>query len=489
MITGPVGSPTGPLVRRLPNRFTPEYCFERLSRRRHCVWLDSAMQSEQLGRYSYLSAEPISFVRIDRPVMDPLSPIRRTLTESRIERLPGLPPMQGGWMGWFGYELGGCFECLSAAARNDFHLPLASFGLYDVILSWDHATGDGWLISQGIPGDNVRQRQQRAYRRLQHFLDILEAPTSQLPPAQQSGFVTHPRRLAPQHATRWSERWTSNFSALQYRRAVQECVDYIYAGDIFQVNLSQRLLGRSWAASPDLYLHLRQKNPAPFGGYADFGRGQIASTSPERFVSVHDGRIETRPIKGTRPRLSDPTADQGMAELLQQSEKDRSENVMIVDLLRNDISRVAKVDSMRVSSLCGVERYAYVWHLVSVIEAQLRGDCEATDLIAASFPGGSITGAPKIRAMEIISELEPTVRGAYCGSLGYVSLAGDMDLNILIRTLTACDGWWQVPVGGGIVASSDPHLEEQETWHKAEGILRSLDSLKPSLSQRVLTPR
>lgn len=382
-------------------------------------------------------------------------------------------------MGWWGYEMGSCFEDVPAAARNDFFLPLAAYGLYDVVLSWDHATGEGWVISQGCRWDGESAVQQRAYSRLQHFLTLLEQPVaaSYGKPAG-AGFVTAPSAIARQFPTRWSDRWTSNFSALDYRRAVKKCVDYIHAGDIFQVNLSQRLLGRAWARSPELYLHLREKSPAPFSGYSDFGRGQIVSSSPERFVSVIDGKIEARPIKGTRPRLSDPTADAAMAELLRESEKDRSENVMIVDLLRNDISRVAVSDSVRVNSLCGVERYAYVWHLVSVIEARLAAGLDASDLIEASFPGGSITGAPKIRAMEIVAELEPTVRGAYCGSMGYISLAGDVDLNILIRTLTACDGWWQVPVGGGIVASSDPHLEEQETWHKAEGILRALDSLK-----------
>ena len=224
-------------------------------------------------------------------------------------------------------------------------------------------------------------------------------------------------------------------------------------------------------------LHLRAHNPAPFAGYADFGRVQVISCSPERFLKVEDGMIEARPIKGTRPRLSDPTADAGMAQLLQWSDKDRSENVMIVDLLRNDLSRVAVPESVQVTSLCGLEKYPYVWHLVSVIQAQLAAGRQMSEVVAATFPGGSITGAPKIRAMEIIAELEPNARGPYCGSLGYISFAGDMDLSILIRTITACDGWWQVPVGGGIVADSDPKLEEQETWHKAEGILRAIDAL------------
>ena len=449
-----------------------------------CVWLDSSMTSSSLrasgmARYSYLAADPFSQIRLDQPQGVDLSQIAERLHHFYQPRLPDLPPNQGGWMGWLGYELGRAFEHLPAARYNEFQLPVAALGLYDVVLSWDHAADQGWIISQGWPMTQSLQRAQHAYRRLQQFLRLLEAPppSSAASVHQARNYQLRPHQLAPQFATRWSPDWTSNFSAAQFRQAVAACVEYIHAGDIFQVNLAQRLLRRAFCPPEEVYLHLRRQNPAPFAGYADFGRVQVISCSPERFVRVLDREIETRPIKGTRPRLSDPTADAGMAQLLQQSSKDRSENVMIVDLLRNDLSRVADPDSLQVTQLCGLEQYPYVWHLVSVITARLAQQRTAADLLAAAFPGGSITGAPKIRAMEIISELEPTARGPYCGSLGYWSCSGDMDSNILIRTLTACDGWWQVPVGGGIVAASDPHLEEQETWHKAEGILRAIDSL------------
>jgi para-aminobenzoate synthetase component 1 len=468
------------LVRRLPQAWTAEYCFERLSPLGKCVWLDSSLRSGQLGRYSYLAADPFCTLRIDKVVPNALAQIAELCEKFYQAKLPDLPPMQGGWMGWFGYELGRCFETLPEPRHNEFHLPLASLGLYDVVLSWDHQRDMGWIISQGWPASGNQLRSLHAYRRLQKFLNLLERP-----PQAASSIAVHPQQyelprtlLAPQYSTRWSDEWTSNFSSTQYRQAVSKCVDYIHAGDIFQVNLAQRLIRQAVCTPPQLYLQLRRLNPAPFSGYADFGRTQVISCSPERFLSVNDRLIETRPIKGTRPRLSDPVADAGMAELLQQSAKDRSENIMIVDLLRNDLSRVADPDSVQVTQLCGLEQYPYVWHLVSVIQARLAAQYSAPEVLAATFPGGSITGAPKIRAMEIIAELEPTVRGPYCGSLGYLSFAGDMDTNILIRTITACDGWWQVPVGGGIVADSDPKLEEQETWHKAEGILRAIDSLK-----------
>lgn len=474
-----------PLVRRLPREWTAEYCFRRLSALDGCVWLDSNLQTPQLrrqgiSRYSYLAADPFSRVRIDQPVGADVQQITQVLQQYYQPRIPDLPPMQGGWMGWLGYELGRTFERLPTARHNEFHLPAAALGLYDVVLSWDHERDQGWIVSQGWPLRAPLDRARHAYRRLQFFLQLLESPEPQLPATQrrERQYELRATQLAPQYATRWSQAWTSNFSSSQFREAVARCVEYIHAGDIFQVNLAQRLVRRADCPPEELYLHLREKNSAPFSGYADFGRTQVISCSPERFIQVQDRHIETRPIKGTRPRLSDPIADAGIGQLLLQSPKDRSENVMIVDLLRNDLSRVADPDSLQVTQLCGLEQYPFVWHLVSVIQARLAIGHTVADLLAATFPGGSVTGAPKIRAMEIIAELEPTARGPYCGSLGYWSFAGDMDSNILIRTITACDGWWQVPVGGGIVAASDPHLEEQETWHKAEGILRALDSLR-----------
>ena len=468
-----------PLVRKLPAEFTPEHCFRRMSRLPGCVWLDSSLPSASLGRYSYMSADPFCTLRIDKPHPEALGSLSRLLVQYHTRAVAGLPPMQGGMLGWFGYELGGCFEKIPSAMHNEFRLPLAALGLYDIVLAWDHALNEAWLISQGWPIADPLKRQRRAYRRLQYFLKLME---SRKPLAQDAvpkfGCDLPKSQLAPQFSTRWSEHWTSNFSSTGFREAVARAVEYVHAGDIFQVNIAQRLIRRATCDARTLYLHLRKENPVPFGGFADFGRVQVVSSSPERFLKLTDREIETRPIKGTRPRMSDPAADKAMSELLLQSEKDRAENVMIVDLLRNDLSRVSDIESVKVTSLCQLEAYRYVWHLVSVIRSRLAEEFTACDLLEATFPGGSITGAPKIRAMEIISELEPTARGPYCGSLGYLSFAGDMDLSILIRTITACDGWWQVAVGGGIVAASDPTFEEQETWHKAEGVLRAVDSLR-----------
>ena len=257
-------------------------------------------------------------------------------------------------------------------------------------------------------------------------------------------------------------------------KSVVKCIDYIYAGDIFQVNLSHRLLHPAATDSVDLYMRLRHRNPATFAGYFATDEFEIVSASPERFLQVRNSVVEARPIKGTRARILVPEADLYAAEELRQSEKDRAENIMIVDLLRNDMSSVCEPDSIFVSELCRLEVYQFVQHLVSVVEGRLRKDKTPFDLIRQAFPGGSITGAPKVRAMEIIAELEPTARGPYCGSLGYIGFDGAMDLSILIRTITAGKGWWQFPVGGGIVAQSNPEREYVETWEKATGMLRAL---------------
>jgi para-aminobenzoate synthetase component 1 len=281
-------------------------------------------------------------------------------------------------------------------------------------------------------------------------------------------------QLAPQFPVPGPAGLTSNLSEADYLQAVRRAIDYIHAGDVFQVNIAHRLLFPAHDDAVALYLRLRRRNPATFAGYFDLGPTQIVSASPERFLQVTAGNIEARPIKGTRPRTARPEADLYAADEMLESAKDRAENVMIVDLLRNDLARVCQADSVRVTQLCQLERYEYVQHLVSAVCGRLAPGGTPVDLLRATFPGGSITGAPKVRAMEIIAELEPTARGAYCGALGYLGFNGAMDTSILIRTITAARGWWQAPVGGGIVAQSDPRREYQETWHKATGLLRAL---------------
>jgi para-aminobenzoate synthetase component 1 len=267
----------------------------------------------------------------------------------------------------------------------------------------------------------------------------------------------------------------SSFTHRGYLDAVTRVRDYIVAGDIFQANLSQRLEAPLEEDPWHLYRRLREVNPAPFAAYLEFDGVHVASASPERFLQVDPaGHVETRPIKGTRPRGLSPQHDAALSRALWDSEKDRAENLMIVDLLRNDLSRVCRPGTVRVPELFALEGYRTVHHLVSTVVGQLAPGRTAEDLLAAAFPGGSITGAPKVRAMEIIAELEPSRRGIYCGSIGYLSVTGAMDTSIVIRTLVAADGRVTFSVGGGIVADSDPESEYQETLHKARALIAAL---------------
>jgi len=467
-----------PLVEELLPPPDPEGAFLRFSAREHCVFFDSARRDPQLGRYSFLAAEPFEFTSLTADDGDALGTLRAALARYSAQRRPDLPPFQAGIAAMLGYELGRQLETIPSAATDEFRTPVLAFGHYDVVVAWDHELNRAWLISQGFPETEPKARRRRAEERLRHFRTILEAPLPMSPTAAIAGDSANPSdipisSLAPRFPMPTMAGLTSNLSAASYLAAVRRAIEYIRAGDIFQVNFAQRLLYPAADDTASLYLRLRRRNPATFAGYFDLGPTQIASASPERFLRVVDRHVETRPIKGTRLRTSLPEADFYSALELMESEKDRAENVMIVDLLRNDLSRVCTDDSVFVSQLCKLESYEYVQHLVSSVEGKLRDEHDALDALIASFPGGSITGAPKIRAMEIIAELEPTARGPYCGSLAYFSFDGSMDASILIRTITACRGWWQVPVGGGITSHSDPQREYEETWHKAEGMLRA----------------
>ncbi|RCS53860.1 aminodeoxychorismate synthase component I [Bremerella cremea] len=462
-----------PYVVRLEPKWTPEVAFRQLTGLAQCMWLDSARTDETLGRYSFLMADPAEVIQAGPLQVDEaLTKLAALQHEFKLPTVAGLPPFQGGAAGYFSYDLNRHFEIVPETKFNEFHLPLLSFGVYDVVLSWDHVLGEGWLISSGYPEVDSHQRQTRAKQRAESFLQVLQSGSGSC--AASPSRVVPAEELAPCFACPELPGVMSNFPKDAYLEAVGKSVEYIHAGDIFQVNISQRLIMEARTSAAALYEKLRRKNPAPFAAYYDFGQGQIVSASPERFIQVRDRQIESRPIKGTRRRSGRPQLDMYWGDELVRSEKDRSENVMIVDLLRNDLARICEDDSVEVTSLCGLETYQTVQHLVSIILGRLREEVDVRDLLQAIFPGGSITGAPKIRAMEIISELEPTARGPYCGSLGYLGFDGSIDWNILIRTIVAAGGWWQFPVGGGIVADSDPLREYEETWHKALGLLHAV---------------
>ncbi|MEM7454820.1 MAG: anthranilate synthase component I family protein [Planctomycetota bacterium] len=441
----------------------------------HAILLESARATKTpdgrwLGRYSFLTADPMEWTSVGPDEPAPLEPLRKRLSELQFDRNSALPPFQGGYAGLLSYELGRSFEELPAAEHDEFQIPSIAMGLYDVVLAVDHQTDEAWLISQGWKACGTRCHE-RAMARLDSFANALQRDS--LP----DEFIC-PVRTELSHSFEVEAPLDlySNFDRESYIDAVQRAIDYIYAGDVFQINLAQRLVAPATDSSVNLYRRLRDCNPAPFGGYFDLGENQIVSASPERLVSVCKGVVETRPIKGTRRRTRYPEVDLLTGDDLLASEKDRAENVMIVDLMRNDLSRVCTNDSVVVTQLCELEQYESVIHLVSAIQGTLRPGMDTFDLIKAVFPGGSITGTPKVRSMEIISELENTARGAYCGSLGYIGCDGVADFNILIRTITASGGWWQIPVGGGIVSQSKPVAEYEETWTKAAGMLRAVQS-------------
>jgi para-aminobenzoate synthetase component I len=346
-------------------------------------------------------------------------------------------------------------------------------GIYDWVIAFDHTKAMAWIISTGFPESNPERRLERARLRLREIQRWLERGT------RSRALPLLTRKVEPSESklVNGHRLLRSNFSRRAYLEAVDRVLEYIRAGDCFQVNLAQRLLYPASVPPLDLYCRLRQRNPATFAGYFDLGDFIIASASPERFLQVADGQVESRPIKGTRPRGKNLDEERIRGQELLASPKDRAENIMIVDLLRNDLGRVCRYGSVRVPALCQLETYGFVHHLVSEVRGELRQGLGPVDLLKAAFPGGSVTGAPKIRAMEIIAELEPDARGPYCGCLGWVGFDGSMDTNILIRTFTMGGGWLQFPVGGGIVADSAPEREYDETWLKAEGMLKALDEV------------
>ena len=464
---------TVPLVQELHPAPDSVAAFQNLSHLPHCLFLDSAMRQPQSGRYSFIAADPFAWLSTTADQTDGLAVLSSMLSGLATATVPEVPPFQGGAAGLFAYDLNRSLEAIPQPRIDEFQVPSLAIGLYDVVVAFDHQLQRAWVISQGFPETDHAARRSRAADRLQQFQAILSRECVQPVPDRGERPIDR-AELGPQFHVADDPQLTSNFCKADYLQTVQRSIDYIFAGDIFQVNLAQRLLYPAQSDARSLYLRLRQRNPAPFAGYFNLGPFQVVSASPERFLACRDGWVETRPIKGTRQRIRSPEADLFSGNDLISSEKDRAENVMIVDLLRNDLSRVCDPESVQVTQLCALEIYQFVQHLVSTVKGRLSDGTGALDLVRASFPGGSITGAPKIRAMEIIAELEPNARGAYCGSLGYVGFDGAMDLSILIRTVTAGRGWWQIPVGGGIVAQSVPEKEYDETWHKAHGILRAL---------------
>jgi para-aminobenzoate synthetase component 1 len=489
-----------PVVIELSSVPDPARCCEMLQGLPYRLLLDSAARGTRLGRYSFLMADPIAVVRSKgtrteyvavssntvRPVgADVLSEVRTLLDAHRGDAIPGLPPFQGGAAGYLAYDWGRTLERLPSCRYDDLPLPDVVLGIYDWVIAWDHDEARAWVVSTGLPETAADARRHRAARRAADIQTRIEsdAASSGTPDDVDEAPSTSGGEAPsfPVLGGWWDRRLDvrSAFTHEGYLDAVRRVREYILAGDIFQANLSQRFDARMCEAPWELYLRMRQRNAAPFAAYFDTPHGEVLSASPERFLRVDvDGRVETRPIKGTRPRGIGPEHDGALGRALTESPKDRAENLMIVDLMRNDLSRVCSPGSVRVPELFALERYATVHHLVSTVVGRLAEGHDPLDLLRASFPGGSVTGAPKVRAMEIIAELEPSQRSVYCGCIGYWSVTGALDTNIAIRTIVAPRGRGRVyfNAGGGIVADSDPEQEYRETLDKARGMIDSLSA-------------
>jgi len=490
---------TAPLVESLGALGDPAEVAARFLDLPYLLLLDSATgtlgggEAHPLGRFSFLTADPAVVVRSKgrrteigrdgswRPAEgDALDATRAMLAGWRTEPAAGLPPFQGGAAGYIGYDYGAVLERLPAPRWDDLAIPDVVLGLYDWVIAWDHRLGTAWLLSTGLPAEG-EARGRHAAERLEAVLrrlDASPAPAPAAPPTVRERDGDAPSY--PVTAIDGAElvQLRSTFTHRGYLDAVTRVREYIVAGDIFQANLSQRFQAPLWEPPYELYCRLRRRNPAAFAAYLGFEEITVLSASPERFLQLDEHRrhVETRPIKGTRPRGLGPMHDAALGRALAESDKDRSENVMIVDLLRNDLSRVCRPGTVRVPELFALEHHPTVHHLVSTVVGELEPGADAVDLLRAAFPGGSITGAPKVRAMEIIAELEPTRRGVYCGSIGYLSATGAMDTSIVIRTFTGLRGRVYFQAGGGIVADSDPEMEYRETLDKARALVESLGS-------------
>ncbi|MFJ4391442.1 aminodeoxychorismate synthase component I [Pseudomonas soli] len=439
----------------LPYQPDPAFYFERLRRAPGAILLDSARPGAERGRYDLLSAWPLQQLqaRSDEDGQAYLQRLRQALAELGEAQLPeGFElPFAGGLIGYLSYDFGRRLEQLPTHAVDDLGLPDARLGLYAWALVSDHRLCSSQLVFHPRLPEDERQR----------LIALFEAST----PGDSGDF----HLLAPM---------TGDLHPKQYRAAFDQVQRYIQAGDCYQINLTQRFRapcqGDPWRA----YQALRAACPTPFSGYQQLDEGTaLLSFSPERFIRVSQGEVETRPIKGTRPRAADPAEDARNAAELLASPKDRSENLMIVDLLRNDIGRTCQTGSVKVPELFSLESYPNVHHLVSSVVGQLAAGNDALDLIAGSFPGGSITGAPKIRAMQIIDELEPTRRAVYCGSLLYLDVRGEMDSSIAIRSLLVKDGQVSCWGGGAVVADSDWQAEYEESIAKVRVLMETLQAL------------
>jgi aminodeoxychorismate synthase component I len=461
------------------------------------VLLESARVNEKTGRYSFVAADPYLIFRSQGDAVElslpatpkgkfgrrasmnrkPLLKLRELMSNYRTERVDGLPPFTGGAVGFFSYDFVHQFEKLPRTVTVDLDIPESCFVFVDMVVAFDHILNKVWVIAN--PG---AREQEMGFRRPQpdQWDRLYDQAANRISVLGSKLMEKTMKRDAPLVARGGVQRFTlePNMTQADFESMVRRCKEYIAAGDIYQANLSQRFTARIGDADPlQLYTVLRDVNPSPFAAYLDFGDLQLVSSSPERLIRLRGGAAETRPIAGTRRRGGDRAETQELSAELLTNEKERAEHIMLLDLERNDLGKVCGYGTVRVDEMMVVEDYSHVIHIVSNVRGELAAGRDAFDLVRAVFPGGTITGVPKVRCMEIIDELEPVARGPYTGSIGYISNAGDMDMNIIIRTFVIKDRMAHVQVGAGIVADSDPEREYFETLQKAEALKQALERL------------
>jgi para-aminobenzoate synthetase component 1 len=475
-----------PLIQEIATAVTPESLLENLRGEPGLILLRTSAFDSPSARYSFVAANPfltfrsfgsrceISNSRLPTPISQLQFGNPWHLLEALIARFEildeiDLPFPLGGCFGFWGYDLKNFTEPkLPRRAVNDLELPDCCVGFYDSLAVFDHQLGKVFIVSTGLSADGTRREKQTSERLDFWRAKLQNAPDNQ--PIHDSRFTIHDSNIV------------SNFSRTDFLAAVERAQRYIRAGDIYQVNLSQRLTAQCNFSGWEFFEKLSAVSPAPFSAFLDCDAGrrhcrfQIASSSPEQFLRMSGSHIVTRPIKGTRPRGTNPTRDAQLAYELQTSPKELAELVMITDLLRNDFGKVCEYGSVQVPELAKLEKFAQVQHLVSTVEGRLRQDVTHFAAFASCFPGGSITGAPKFRAMEVIDEIEPVSRGPYCGAIGYLGFNRESQLSITIRGAVCRDGFAHFNVGAGIVADSNPEAEYEETLAKAAGFLSALSS-------------
>ncbi len=442
-------------------KVTADKIFTALSRNSHCFFLDSCLNFSGMGRYSFLGVDP--FLTLKIKAKDPFSILREHLEKYKISAPKNSPPFLGGAVGYLTYDLGLILEKkIRTRPKQELGLPDAAFGFYNTVVIIDHLASRIYICASGFPERKSSLENSLAETNLKKIYNLICESISKEAENNHNPFSFGHKTIE------------SNFSKEGYIRAIKKAKEYIRCGDIYQVNLSQRFHAETNLSGIQIYQRLRSLSKACFNAYFNAGEAEILSSSPERFLSLRNNRVVTRPMKGTRPRSKNKKQDVFLKKELLDSPKDKAELMMVTDLERNDLGKVCNYDSVKVTKLRELEAYKTVYQATSTIEGKLYKDKDRIDLLRACFPGGSITGCPKIRAMEIIEELEPDRRSIYTGVLGYLSFSGDMDFNILIRTILKKDNDLYFGVGGGIVTDSDPQEEYQETLVKAKAIFKAL---------------